>query len=175
MRILMVLWRESRMLTAPSDATFMSRLHATTPTSMLPPLAILVMRPSPSRSGYEFVRLHLVVVDVNYHWATRNHGVRYIWPFLKYASPYCTPMACDRDSGAQPFCNERFAFGYARDNSTYPLFLLHPVREQGDTFTLISVRGGDAFLLYSTPETRILPLEHFFDAFRAAPDERPPF
>ena len=25
------------------------------------------MRPSPSRSGYEFVRLHLVVVDVNYH------------------------------------------------------------------------------------------------------------
>ena len=103
-----------------------------------PPLSILVMRPSPSRSGYEFMRLHLVVVDVNYHWATRNHGVRYKWPFLKYASPYCTPMACDRDSGAQPFCNERFAFGYARDNSTCPLFLLHPVREQGDTFTLIS-------------------------------------
>ena len=164
----MPLWRESRMLTAPSDATFMSRLHATTPTSMLPPLSILVMRPSPSRSGYEFVRLHLVVVDVNYHWATRNHGVRYIWPFLKDASPYCTPMACDRDSGAQPFCNERFAFGYAKDNSTYPLFLLHPVREQGDTFSLISVRGGDAFLLNSTPEIRILSLEHFFDAFRAA-------
>ena len=56
----MPLWEESRMLTAPSDATFMSRLHATTPTSMLPPLSILVMRPSPSRSGYEFVRLHLV-------------------------------------------------------------------------------------------------------------------
>ena len=116
------------------------------------------------------VRLHvLVVVDVNYHWATRNHGVRYIWPFLKDASPYCTPMSCDRDSGAQPFCNERFAFGYARDNSTYPLFLLHPVREQGDTFSLISVRGGDAFLLNSTPEIRILSLEHFFDAFRAVP------
>ena len=59
--------QHSRMLTAPSDATFMSRLHATTPTSMLPPLSILVMRPSPSRSGYEFVSLHLVVVDVNYH------------------------------------------------------------------------------------------------------------
>ena len=43
------------------------------------------------------------------------------------------------------------------------------MREQGDTFTLISVRGGDAFLLNSTPEIRILPLEHFFDAFRAAP------
>ena len=162
----MPLWRESRMLTAPSDATFMSRLHATTPTSMLPPLCILVMRPSPSRSGYEFVRLHLVVVDVNYHWATRNHGVRYIWPFLKDASPYCTPMACDRDLGAQPFCNERFAFGYAKDNSTYPLFLLHPVREQGDTFSLISVRGGDAFLLNSTPEnvsslwnTSLMPFE----------------
>ena len=38
----------------------------------------------------------------------------------------------------------------------YVLFLLHPVREQGDTFTLISVRGGDAFLLNSTPEIRIL-------------------
>ena len=165
----MPLWEESRMLTAPSDATFMSRLHATSPTSMLPPLSILVMRPSPSRSGYEFVRLHLVVVDVNYHWATRNHGVRYTWPFLKDASPYCTPMSCGGDAGAQSFCNERFAFGYARDNSTYPLFLLHPVREQGDTFSLISVRGGDAFLLNSTPEIRILPLEHFFDAFRAAP------
>ena len=78
-------------------------------------------------------------------------------------------MSCGRDEGAQAFCNERFAFGYARDNSTYPLFLLHPVREQGDTFTLISVRGGDAFLLNSTPEIRILPLEHFYDAFRATP------
>ena len=158
-----------RVANAPSDATFMSRLHATMPTSMLPPLSILVVRPSPSRSGYEFVRLHLVVVDVNYHWATRNHGVRYIWSFLKDASPYCTPMSCGRDAGAQAFCNERFAFGYARDNSTFPLFLLHPVREQGDTFSLISVRGGDAFLLNSTPEIRILPLEHFYDAFRAAP------
>ena len=99
----MPLWEESRMLTAPSDATFMSRLHATTPTSMLPPLSILVMRPSPSRSGYEFVRLHLVVVDVNYHWATRNHSVRYIWPFLKDASPYCTPMSCDRTRALSPF------------------------------------------------------------------------
>ena len=77
-------------------------------------------------------------------------------------------MSCGSDAGAQAFCNERFAFGHARDNSTYPLFLLHPVREQGDTFTLISVRGGDAFLLNSTPEIRILPLEHFYDAFRAA-------
>ena len=60
-------------------------------------------------------------------------------------------------------------FGYARDNSTYPLFLLHPVREHGDTFTLISVRGGEAFRLNATPEIRILPLEHFYDAFRATP------
>ena len=44
-----------------------------------------------------------------------------------------------------------------------------PSSEQGDTFTLISVRGEDAFLLNSTPEIRILPLEHFFDAFRANP------
>ena len=111
------------------------------------------------------MRLHLVVVDVNYHWATRNHGVRYVWSFLKDASPYCTPMSCGRVEGTQTFCNERFAFGYARDNSTYPLFLLHPVREQGDTFTLISVRGGEAFLLNAIPEIRILPLEHFYDAF----------
>ena len=32
----MPLWEESRMLTAPSDATFMSRLHATTPTIHAP-------------------------------------------------------------------------------------------------------------------------------------------
>ena len=106
------------MLTAPSDATFISRLHASTPTSMLPPLSILVMRPSPSGSGYGFVRLHLVVVDVNYHWAARNHGVRYVWSFLKDASPYCTPMSCGRVEGTQTFCNERFVFGYARDKST---------------------------------------------------------
>ena len=42
-------------------------------------------------------------------------------------------------------------------------------REHGDTFTLISVRGGEAFLLNATPEIRILPLEHFYDAFRATP------
>ena len=42
------------------------------------------------------------------------------------------------------------------------------MREQGDTFTLISVCGGDAFLLNSTPEIRILPLNHFYDAFCAA-------
>ena len=29
---------------------------------------------------------YTIFVDVNYHWATRNHGVRYIWPFLKAAS-----------------------------------------------------------------------------------------
>ena len=79
----MPLWRESRMLTAPSDATFMSRLHATTPTSMLPPLSILAMRPSPSRSGYEFMRLHLVVVDVNYHYgpfSNMPHRIAHQWP-----------------------------------------------------------------------------------------------
>ena len=157
------------MLSAPTDATFMSRLHASTPTSMLPPLSILVMRPSSSGSGYGFVRLHLVVVDVNYHWAARNQGVKYVWSFLKDASPYCAPMSCGRVEGTQTYCNERFVFGYARDNSTYPLFLLHPVREHGDTFTLISVGGGEAFLLNATPEIRILPLEHFYDAFRATP------
>ena len=161
----MPLWEESRMLSAPFDATFMSRPHASTSTSMLPPLSILVMRPSSSGSGYGFVRLHLVVVDVNYHWAARNQGVKYVWSFLKDASPYCTPMSCGRVEGMQTFCNERFVFGYARDNSTYSLFLLHPVREHGDT--LISVGGGEAFLLNATPEICILPLEHFYDAFRA--------
>ena len=165
----MPLWEESRNLSAPSDATFMSRLNASTPTSMLPPLSILVMRPSSSGSGYGFVRLHLVVVDINYHWAARNQGVRYVWSFLKDASPYCTPMSCNRVEGAQTYCNDRFVFGYARDNSTYPLFLLHPVRYQGDTFTLISVGSGGAFQLNATPEIRILSLEHFYDAFRATP------
>ena len=40
----MPLWEESRNLSAPSDATFMSRLDALTPTSMLFPLSIMVMR-----------------------------------------------------------------------------------------------------------------------------------
>ena len=145
----------------------MSRLHASTPTSMLPPLSILVMRSSSSGSGYGFVRLHLVVVDANYHWAACNQGVKYVWSFLKDSSSYCTPMSCGKVEGTQTYCNERFVFGYARDNSTYPLFLLHPVREHEDTFTLISVGGGEAFQLNATPEIRILPLEHFYDAFRA--------
>ena len=151
----------------------MSRLEAMNPTSMLPPLSIMVMRPSSSGSGYGFVRLHRVVVDINYHWAARNQGVRYVWKFLQDASSpyYCTPMSCNRVEGAQTYCNDRFVFGYARDNSTYPLFLLHPVRYQGDTFTLISVGSGEAFQLDATPEIRtyILSLEHFYDAFRATP------
>ena len=114
----MPLWEESRMLSAPSDATFMSRLHASTPTSMLPPLSILVMRPQFFWVWIGFVRLHLVVVDVNYHWAARNQDVKYVWSFLKDASPYCTPASCGRVEGTQTYCNDRFVFGYARDNST---------------------------------------------------------
>ena len=45
------LWEELQNLSAPSYATFISRLEAMTPTSMLPPLSIVVMRPSSSGSG----------------------------------------------------------------------------------------------------------------------------
>ena len=97
------LWEESQNLSAPSDATFMSRLEAITPTSLLPPLSIVAMRPSPSGPGYGFMRLHLVVVDIHHHWAARNQGVRYVWKFLDDASPYCTPMSCNRAAGAQTY------------------------------------------------------------------------
>ncbi len=109
------------------------------------------------------------MVDLHRHWAARNKGVEYVWNFLADAAPYCTPMSSCRVASTQNYKNDRFAFGYARDNNAYPPFLLHPVRFQQETFTLISVVSGEAFPLDVTPEIRILSLEHFYDAFRAAP------
>ena len=64
---------------------------------------------------------------------------------------------------------EKFEFGTeAADSLTVLHNRTNMVRVFGNSVT-ISVRGGDAFLLNSTPEIRILSLEHFFDAFRAAP------
>ena len=46
-QLTMPLWQEATRLTAPSDATFMNRLEQMTPHSLLPPLSLVVTRPSP--------------------------------------------------------------------------------------------------------------------------------
>ena len=52
----------------------------------------------------------------------------------------------------------------ARDNSTFPVFLLHPVRQRRNTFTLVTLYTGAILPLDSTPEISILSLEHFYGA-----------
>lgn len=44
----------------------------------------------------------------------------HVWQHVADAAPYYTPMAC-RDSITQAnYSNDRYVFGYARDNSTFP-------------------------------------------------------
>ena len=79
------------------------------------------------------------------------------------------PMASQDSVTHKPHSNDRYAFGYARDNSTFPVFLLHPARRQRETFTLVTLYTGATLPLDATPEICILSLEHFYDSFRAAP------
>ena len=78
-------------------------------------------------------------------------------------------MSCRDSITQEQHCNERYVFGYARDNSTFPVFLLNPVRQQDDSFTLVALYTAAILPLDSTPEIRILPLDHFYDSFRAVP------
>ena len=168
-QLTMPLWHEAVHLAAPSDASFMNRLENMTPHSLLPPLSLVVMRPSRNGPDYTFLRLHLVVVDLYRHWSPRHKGLGFVWQQVGDAVPYCTPMAC-RDSITQKqHNNDRYVFGYARDNSTFPVLQLNPVRQQHDSFSVVALYTPAILPLDSTPEIRILPLDHFYDAFRAVP------
>ena len=50
----MPLWKEAQSLDAPSDASFMNRLERMTAHSLLPPLSLVVMRPSQNGSDKVF-------------------------------------------------------------------------------------------------------------------------
>ena len=121
------------------------------------------MRPSRDGSDYTFVRLHLIVVDLYRHWYSNRKGVGVVWHQMRNAAPYCTPMASHDSITGKPHANDRYAFGYARDNSTFPVFLIHPVRQRRSTFTLVTLYTGALLPLDSTPEISILSLEHFAD------------
>ena len=92
-----------------------------------------------------------------------------MWRHLAQSSPYCTPMACHESIARANYSNDRYVFGYARDNSIFPLLLLHPVRRQHESFTLVDFFTAATLPLATTPEVRILPVDHFYDAFRAVP------
>ena len=156
-------------LTSPSDASFPRQLEAMTPHSLLPPVSILVMRPTRDGRDYTFVSLHLVVVDLYRHWSSNRKGLGIVWCQLRNAAPHCTPMASHDSITRRQHSNDRYAFGYARDNSTFPVFLLNPARQRRDTFTLVTLYTGAILPLDATPEICILTLEHFYDSFRAAP------
>ena len=106
----MPLWEESRMMTAPSDATFMSRLHASTPTSMLPPLSILVMRPSPSLCMSTITGRHATTVSDMYGASSRMPlriarlcsaaGTRALRPFAK-GQQHVSPLSVAPCAGAR--------------------------------------------------------------------------
>ena len=165
----MPLWQESVCLTSPSDASFLNRLENMTPYSLLPPLALVVMRPSRYSEDFTFLRLHLVVVDLKRHWSPRRRGLGVVWQQLRYAAPYCTPMSTYDSISQEPYGNNQYVFGYARDNSTFPVFLLNPARWQQEAFTLVARVSAEILPLDATPEIHILPLEHFYDSFRAVP------
>ena len=140
-----------------------------TPFSLFPPVSLVVLRPAQGASHFTPLRLHLVVVDTHRKWTRRHRGVDHVSQFLPHASAHCTPMSDHESTLNVPYHNDRFAFGYARDNSTFPLFLLHPVRRPQEAFVLVDTFNAAAFSLDLTPELKILPLEHFYDAFRAVP------
>ena len=165
----MPLWSEAVRLTSPSDASFLRQLEVMSPHSLLPPVSLLVMRPSRDGSDYTFVRLHLIVVDLYRHWYSNRKGVGVVWRQMRNAAPYCTPMASHDSITGKPHANDRYAFGYARDNSTFPVFLIHPVRQRSSAFTLVTLYTGALLPLDSTPEISILSLEHFYDSFRVVP------
>ena len=127
----MPLWQEAVRLTSPSDASFLRQLETTTPHSLLPPVSILVMRPTRDGREYTFFWLHLVVVDLYRHWSSNRKGLGVVWYQLRNAAPYCIPMASHDSITCGPHYNDRYAFGYARDNSTFP------ARRQRETFTLV--------------------------------------
>ena len=158
-----------RRLTSPSDASFVRRLENMTPHSLLPPLSIVVMRPTRNGRDYTFLRLHLVVVDLYRHWSSKHKGLGIVWHQSRNAAPYCSRMASHDSLTREPHSNDRYVFGYARDNSTFPVFLLNPARWQQETFTLVALYTGVILPLDATPEICILSLEHFYDSFRAAP------
>ena len=163
----MPLWQESASLMSPSDASFLNRLENMTPYSLLPPLALVVMRPSRFTEDFTFIRLHLVVVDLKRHWSPRRKGLGVVWQQLRYAAPYCTPMSTHDSISHNTFDNTQYVFGYARDNSTFPVFLLNPARWQQESFCLVALVSAKILPLDVTPEIHILSLEHFYDSFRA--------
>ena len=88
----MPLWQEAVRLTSPSDASFLRQLETMTPHSLLPPVSILVMRPTRDGRDYTFVRLHLVVVDLYRHWSSNRKGLGIVWYQLRNAAPYIAPL-----------------------------------------------------------------------------------
>ena len=140
---------------------FHDRLEHMSPYSLLPPLSLAVLQPSKDGSEYTFLRLHLVVVDLHRHWSSHHKGLGLVSRSLAHSAPYCTPMA-SRDTITQAaHNNDRYVFGYARDNSTFPLFLLHPARRQQESFTLVAVFTAATLQLDTIPEVHILSLDHF--------------
>ena len=168
-QLTMPLWQEAVRLTSPSDASFLRQFENMTPHSLLPPVSIVVMRPTRDGRNYTFLRLHLVVVDLYRHWSSKHKGLGVVWHQLRNAAPYCTPMASHDSITQEPHCNDRYVFGYARDNSTFLVFLLNPARRQRETFTLVTLYTGATLPLDASPEICILSLEHFYDSFRAVP------
>ena len=99
----MPLWSEAVRLTSPSDASFLRQLEVMSPHSLLPPVSLLVMRPSRDGSDYTFVRLHLIVVDLYRHWYSNRKGVGVVWHQMRNAAPYCTPMASHDSITGKPY------------------------------------------------------------------------
>ena len=168
-QLAMPLWKEAERLCAPSDAAFLNRLERMTPFSLFPPVSLVMMRPARGASHFTLLRLHLVVVDTHRTWTRRHRGVNFVAQFLPHASAHCTPMSAHESILRAPYHNDRFAFGYARDNSTFPMLLLYPVRRPQEAFVLVDTFSAAAFSLDRSPELKILPLVHFYDAFRAVP------
>ena len=166
-QLMMPLWHEAERLTA-LRRFFREQVGKHDTLLFVAPACLGCDAAPRNGSDFTFLRLHLVVVDMHRHWSPRHRGLGLVWQQLEDAAPYCTPIACCNSIAQKPHRNERYVFGYARDNSTFPVFLLSPVRRQQD-FSLVALFTAAVLPLDTTPEIRILPLDHFYDAFRAVP------
>ena len=110
-QLAMPLWKEAERLCAPSDAvTFLVVSSCLVgDAAAWPRWVALHDSPSPS--------------DCCRTWTRRHRGVTFVSQFLQRASAHCIPMSAHETILRAPYHNDRFALGYARDNSIpFPCF-----------------------------------------------------
>ena len=127
----------------PSDDQFLSNFdHIDVPGGTMahsPPVA-LVECADIMQQHHKVRRLHLVIVDLWRPWKINQAQVKSLTDQVRRLRPYpqadcTTPLA--PESGKFHFTGRRFVYGYSRDGSDFPCYLLWPLRTQAGSFCLL--------------------------------------